>query len=171
MIEQAKVEDLNVSLISKDANIKFTLYFTENTARNILDFCESYIITLDDFSAKTIISYLGAIEDDIHSKAFSLIGSYYDNSKLMGNQTRDNPKEDIEKPNTIEVDFPLELSEVVEIICDEFPCTPEEFIENTMSWKIESIIENIKKGNYEFLGTYKNFLRVFEAIERLIEEI
>jgi len=129
------------------------------------------MIKRGEFSVKTIISYLGAIEDDIYSKEFALIGTYYDSSKLLGIHSRGDPKEEIEKSSTIEVEFPLELSEVVQMLCDELPCTPEEFIKDTMSWKIESIIEDIKKGNYEFLGIYKNFLRVFEAIERLIEEI
>ena len=167
--EPNEIENSNV-LVSTENKKRYALHFNEDYTRRIRAFCESFFIDLNVFIVNAVRDYLYAIEDDIESNAFDLIGGYYDVSKLLGIQSSDTPLEVTEKKNIIEAEFPLLVSKAVQGICDEIPYTPEEFIEDIMKWSIDDIIDSIKKGRYDFLGKYKDFTEVIISIQQIYEK-
>ena len=166
MIEQNEIENSNVSIL-KEYKKRYKLYIDVEIAERIQIFCEIFNVKLNKFIVNTVIYYLYVIEDDIESNENSLIGRYYDVSKLVGSQPIDNIHKNFEKNNEIKVEFPHSIFKVIENICDNIPLTPEEFIEDTVTWTINDIIENIKKGRYHFLDKYKDFSKIAKSIQQL----
>lgn len=166
MIKQNKIENSDDSILTKHKK-RYKLHVDEKIAERIQIFCEIFNIKLNKFVVDTVIYYLYVIEDDIESNENAIIGKFYDISKLVGGQPIDTTHKNFEKYDEINVEFPFSIFEVIEIICDDIPLTPEEFIEDTVTWTIKDIIENITKGRYHFLDKYKDFSKIAKSIQQL----
>ena len=166
MREQNKIENSNISILAEHKK-RYKLHFDEEIAERVQMFCEIFNVKLNKFIVNTVIYYLYVIEDDIESNEKTLIGRYYDVSKLVGSQPIDTTHKNFERHNEIKVEFPLSIFKAIENICDNISLTPEEFIEDTVNWSINDIIENIKKGRYHFLDKYKDFSKITKSIQQL----
>ncbi len=149
---------------------RYKLHFDEDTTKKIRVFCETYSIELTKFVVNTVGCYLYAIEDDIVSNECDLIGAYYDASKLIGIQPTNKIQKEAGKIEVVEVEFPLLISNAIEYICDKIPLTPEEFIEDTLKWSIDDLLNNVKDRDYGFLLKYKDFSKITESINKIYKE-
>lgn len=111
-----------------------------------------------------------AIEDDIASNECDLIGAYYDASKLIGIQSANKIQKEAGKLVSVDVEIPLLISNAIEYICDKIPLTPKEFIEDTLKWSIDDLLNNVKDRNYGFLLKYKDFSKITESINKIYKE-
>lgn len=85
-------------------------------------------------------------------------------------QPRNTTHKKPEKNKTVEAEFPRLISVAIEYVCDEIPLTPEEFIVDTVNGEIDSLIDNIKEGCYDFLAKYKDFSKIEKSIKQFYEE-
>lgn len=169
MIEPKEIEDSKV-LPTIENKKRYKLRFNKDTIGKVRTFCEAFHIELNKFIVNTVGNFLFDIEDDIGSKRFSLIGGYFNVSKLVGVQSSNNTREANEKSNEIEAEIPLLISKAIDYICDKIPLTPEEFIEDTINWAIGDIMDRIKEDRYDFLDKYKNFSKITESIDQIYKK-
>jgi len=168
-IEPKEIEDSNI-LPTIENEKRYKLRFSKDIMAKVRVFCESFHIELNKFIVNTVGNFLFDIEDDIGSKRFSLIGGYFNVSKLVEVQSSNNTHEANEKINEIEAEFPLLISKAIDYFCDKIPLTPEEFIVDTINEEIDLSIDNVKEGCYNFLGRYKDFSKITESIDQIYKK-
>ena len=88
-------------------------------------------------------------------------------SKLVSGQPHDIPDKKPEKDIKVEAKFPLLVSKAIEYLCDIIPLTPEEFIVDIVTEKLNLLIDNIEENCYEFLTKYKDFSKFIKSVEKI----
>lgn len=96
-----------------------------------------------------------------------MVGDYFDVSRLIIGQPRIKTNKKTEKGTPIEIKFPHLVSVAVEYLCDIIPLTPEIFIVDIVTEKINLLLNNIEDNCYEFLNSYKDFSKFIKAVDKI----
>ncbi len=82
----------------------------------------------------------------------------------------ENTQEANNKNNLIEAEFPPLTSTVIENIRKIIPWALGKFLEEIIINSVDYLFDKIKKGEYDFLDTYLDFLTIRESIEHIDDE-
>lgn len=89
---------------------------------------------------------------------------------MDGSHSVENTQETNNTQNVIEAKFPPLTSTVIENIRKIIPWALGNCIEDIIVNSVDYLFEKIKKGEYDFLDTYLDFLTLRESIEHLDDE-
>jgi len=160
-----------VQNISQEKNQKqYHLHFDIEMAGRIQVFCDSFHIEVNHFVVKTIESRLNFIAEEIEDREYDFVLKYFDLSKLDGSHIIENTQEAKNRNNIIEAKFPPLTSTVIENIRKIIPWALGNCLEDIIINSVDYLFEKIKKGEYDFLDTYLDFLTLRESIEHLDDE-
>ena len=116
---------------------------------------------------KSVRDDLFVIVDNIEEEGCDAVGEYFNLSKLVSGQPHNNINKKSGKGITVEAKFPLLVSKAIEYLCDIIPLTPEEFIVDIVTEKLNLLIDNIEENCYEFLTKYKDFSKFIKSVDKI----
>lgn len=149
--------------------IEYSINMTPQLIDSLKRFCETTDISQEEFIDDLLKMSLEEIPSGINSKNYNLIVQYYDFSDLLESNSNSINKKSNEKRNRkITIKIRKEINYALLKACKIIrKVEPKKFIEDAIEYQFIAILNDVKRGEYEFLEKLSSFSRRVNQLKNL----
>lgn len=172
MIQQNKIQGQSEKNDYKDKRlieIEYSISIIPQLRQFLKMFCDKIGRSENDVINILLKMDLEEIESHFRSKNHEFILRYNDTSDIMGQKKNSIDKSvNREIYQTFLIKINIVLDNAIKETCSFIKIVkPKDFIENGIKYQFNAILDNIKNGDYQFLGLFWDFSEITDQLKKL----